>query len=357
VRVGSAVLIVLVLAASVIWFTRDVESPDDDRQVVLKTETDVVPMLRGRPMASKEPAGAPADVQEPNAAGDPPPDGSEKRTPVTGQSTALHIVRADERAVVGRVAVLRGREERWVWIEPDATVRFPTDRSVGIRIVLDDGTTRALQLAAGSASVDVVFGSGEIAGIVRDQLGLPQEGVAVTLTTMAVDEVYRPSAQGLASESTVVTDRDGAYRFGGLPRGTFIVVARRSARDAAAGRNIRSVKVTLERAESRRLDFGDVKPEPLWTGRVVYADGAVVLRSLNLFMTREEGGGRLYVHTDAQGRFSQRLPPGVYGVELVIPIPHPASPLGGGMRLVPSTQRIDLTEGDLEVDVTFRGRA
>jgi hypothetical protein len=215
---------------------------------------------------------------------------------------------------------------------------------------------RSLVLRRGRASepVEVVFGTGEVYGTVRDDQGQPDEGVGVRLTTYTtqVDGAWGSSAEGSEFGMATTTDFDGAYRFTDLPTGTFVVVARRSDDDPAADRNIRSSQVTLGAGERVRVDFGEEHVEPLLEGVLRYMDGVPVRRPVNMFLKMVEGEGRLYVNTDAEGRFSQRVPAGVYAVEMVMS--SPMTPFA--MRLVPSSHRVTLAdENTPPQDVTFPG--
>ena len=355
------VLTVALLVGAIVWYALrgagpvssvDIERAEEEGQVA-------PPVLVGRPPEepSEAPHTSPQHGEEPVVRSDPTP-----VAPPEPKATRVHVRVGDDAPRTGRVVVRRftgGRGElpaEYV-LGPDGIVEITTERDVFLVVHTDERQPRVVVLDHDDAGdiLDVVFGTGEVYGTVRGERGFPAEGVTVRISSHLErneEGRYRPSAEGARFSMSTVSDRDGHYVLADLPTGTMVVATVRPQDDPLADRNMRTVKVMLGPGERRRVDFGTEDAEARWTGVLRYRDGVAVRRPVNIFMTRTEGGGRLYARSDEEGRITETIPAGTYGVEMVVPR---SGEIFGGMRLVPSATRITLDAGEVVRDLTYPG--
>jgi RNA polymerase sigma-70 factor (ECF subfamily) len=273
------------------------------------------------------------------------------------------------------VGAVSGDDDGGVPIAADGTFRITDVRAGGVVLVADVAglTSREVKVHVGNEGpheVTIAFGSGRIWGTVFDGRGRPAVSIGVRASSYLREGPggLAPTAEGDPFAVREQTDAWGRYEFRGLPAGLVVVVAEPEA-DPGDARNIRSFPITLMAGEDRRLDIGGPREDPTWSGVVRYADGVPVQGSGNIFLQGEDGSTRLYVEFDAQGRFSQAVPPGRYRMEFVLT--RASSSLASGpslgdtpalamlqtteMRCVPTKERLTVESHAVVRDVTLPG--
>jgi hypothetical protein len=106
--------------------------------------------------------------------------------------------------------------------------------------------------------------------------------------------------------------------------------------------------VAVETGKATALDLGSDRPEALWSGVVRLTGGVIVRGKGSMVLSRADAVGYLVVPFDEEGRFSQRMAPGLYEA--------PNVSLPGVMRReVRARSPVRVGESDLSVDVELPG--
>ncbi|HEX6813963.1 MAG TPA: hypothetical protein VF384_20235 [Planctomycetota bacterium] len=177
---------------------------------------------------------------------------------------------------VGEFVVRADHEGRY--LEADGAVSAGTDRPPNARTVV------------------ILFGTASITGSVRNDTGAPRAGVPVHIVRL-----------GQMCTVVAVTDRAGAFEFGGLFAGCYWVQLEEPEGQWSA---LNDRMLTLQPGERAHMDFGGPTPAGSLHGRVVDAEGNAVRGFRELRLRHVVHNDERRVRTELDGTFSIALPPG-----------------------------------------------
>ncbi len=259
---------------------------------------------------------------------------------------------SDAEAVVWKEAARSGPESIPAGAEPHQTGIIARDGSYRFdslepgRYYLGARVARASRLALiplevgdkGQVKTVTVLGSGSVFGTVYGVDGRPAAGVSVRLSLL-------PS-RGYARYSTMLqekTDTDGGYRFERLQAGGGRLTVSYS-NDFNDGKHKRSRRVAVRVGERREENFGVPGGTALLTGTVLAACGEPLRGPGRLVINNESA--TILSRYEADGRFSQRLPPGTWKARVWF---------AGRQRHVKDAVEIVMTAHDLERTIAVPG--
>lgn len=157
-----------------------------------------------------------------------------------------------------------------------------------------------------------VASAGAVHGRVFDAEGNPREGVRVRVSMKGLWTAGRP----VMVEAK--TGPDGRYEIGGLVPGSGWV----SLPGVPRGEGRHSEHLALALGERVRVDFGSALGLVPFKGRFAYPDGRPVRggRRARIFTQRANGieSVQANVPIDADGRFEALVPPGSYGLRILV---------------------------------------
>jgi hypothetical protein len=226
-------------------------------------------------------------------------------------------------------------------IGADGIFRFedlpPEDYDVGVRT--RDATTRrvvvGLKADTPTERVRIVLGAGGIRGHVYDDQGIVCSAWEIALynfgNTLAGTQVI---ARGF-------TDPSGAFEFGGLVGGNYVL--RASADLKWRGQSTHTRYVVLRAGEWKSVDMGAPQHGALWTGRVLLPRGEPLALD-ELTQLRVQSDGVIEeVPVSPSGGFRMRGAVGVHRLELMV--------YSDAGAVIVALGEITLAEGSLERDI------
>lgn len=181
------------------------------------------------------------------------------------------------------------------------------------------------------------LGSAVVHGRVYDDQGRERAGVVIRVG--ASREAY------FIAQTT--TGADGTYRIDRLEPGVAWVTAALDG-DLDDARTNRHRTVHLEAGVETEVSFGSVHGDPVLRGVLRCEDGEPVRGPGQIVLSRADPEGFLIVPYDAQGRYDQRVPAGLYQVR-------PWLPRGGPLNLPGPIPEVQIEGLLVERDFTLPG--
>jgi hypothetical protein len=199
-------------------------------------------------------------------------------------------------------------------IGADGVFRFsglqPDTYGVGVRTT--DGTTRHvyLELHADEPTrrIRIVLGGGGLRGHVFDERGGPCVGWKVAAYN------WGNTLAGVQVIDGRETDAAGAFEFGGLVGGNYVL----SAGPVADRRDplTRTLMVELPPGQWKTVDFGASRRAASWSGRVLLPDGAPMRLAAASELWLQSEGVRETTRLTYEGAFQVQLASGTYSIAL-----------------------------------------